>query len=256
MIKKINVLVMMAAIVFSTMYTVEAQESDSGYAMWELIMLTPDNTKLKTLSENMRKHNQTYHGDGPYKATVFSIATGPNTGKLIWQMGPTTYSHLDGRPSADGHDEDWRDNVMQYVKKINTAEYWKAHASIGNTAMLDPGAMTHPILYIRYYEIEPGQGFSINTFFTRMMETVKALEGENPWGLYTNEFRQGDLGRHFADVSFFKNWAEFDKDVNWVETFKKTHGENSWQNQLNMGNATFANSWDEIWVYDKGMSGD
>ncbi|NND51977.1 MAG: hypothetical protein HKN54_06195, partial [Flavobacteriaceae bacterium] len=74
--------------------------------------------------------------------------------------------------------------------------------------------------------------------------------------LYTNDFRQGDLGRHMASINFIKTWAELDIDVNWVETFNKVNGNNAWQNQQNMGRATFKNSWDEIWVYDKNMSGD
>lgn len=253
--KKINSTILLLALIIGSMLTMNAQEAPP-YVMWETIMLTPDNTKLKVLSENMRKHNQTYHGEGVYKSTVWSIASGPNVGKLIWQMGPTTYTHLDNRPAKGGHDEDWRDKVMPYIKKMHTVEYWKAHASIGNTEMLTPGQVTYPVLRVRFFEIEQGQGFSINTFFTRTMETLKALDGENPWGLYVNEFIQGDLGRHFAGVSFYKNFAELDRDVNWVDTFNKVHGNNAWQNQTNMRMATFKNIWDEIWVYDKNMSGD
>ena len=105
MIKRSISLLMMVALVFGAMVTVQAQD-DSKYQMWESIMMTPDNTKLKVLGENMRKHNQKYHKDGPYEATVYNIATGPNVGKMIWEMGPLTFSHLDARPSKGGHDED------------------------------------------------------------------------------------------------------------------------------------------------------
>jgi len=57
MIKKCNSLLLMVAIVFGAMLTVNAQDDSSSYEMWESIMLTPDNTKLKVLQENMRKHN-------------------------------------------------------------------------------------------------------------------------------------------------------------------------------------------------------
>jgi len=241
-------------LLFST--TAFSQDDSSSYEMWEDIMLTPDNTNLKVLGDNMRKHNQTYHSEGAHKSTVYNISTGPNAGKIIWEMGPLMYSHLDSRPSAGGHDEDWRDNVMPYIKKMHTVEYWKADAKLNNTDMLDGDNSKYPILFFRYWEVEPGQGFNVNTYFKKISKAVKALEGENPWGIYYNEFRQGDLGRHIATVSFSPNWAEFDQDVNWVETFNKVHGENSWQNQLNMQEATFSNSWDEIWVYDKHMSGD
>ena len=255
MTKKCNLLLMMVAMVFGTVLTINAQD-DTSYQMWENIMITPDNTKLKVLGENMRKHNQKYHNAGPHKATVYNITTGPNSGKFIWQMGALTYPDLDTRPAVGGHDEDWRDNIMPYVKKIHTTEYWKGDSKLNNTDMLDGDSSKYPILFVRVYEVADGPAPGVGFFFERMSKTVKALDGVNPWGVYYNEFRQGDLGRHIATASFSPNWADFDRDVNWVETFKKVNGENSWQNQINLRNATFSNSWDEIWVYDKNLSGD
>lgn len=81
------------------------------------------------------------------------------------------------------------------------------------------------------------------------------MEGENPWGVYWNEFRQGDLGRHVASVGFLKNWAEMDDDNNFKETFEKVHGKSKWQAFLDLGDRTFSNSWDEVWSYNKHMSG-
>jgi len=203
----------------------------------------------------MRKHNQTYHKDGPHKATVYRIATGPNAGNLIWEMGALTYPDLDKRPSVGGHDEDWRDNIMPYIKKMHTVEYWRADKTKNNTEMIKTLA-DYPISFVRYYEVKDGPTPGVDTFFERISKTVKALEGVNPWGVYYNEFRQGDLGRHIATFSFSPNWADFDRDVKWVETFNKLNGENSWQNQQDLYQANFKNSWDEIWVYDKNMSGD
>lgn len=244
----------MAFIVFGTMVTVNAQDSKS-YEMWEDIMLTPDYTKLKVLGDNMRKHNATYHKENPYRATVYNITTGPNSGKILWQMGPMKYSHNDSRPSEGGHDTDWRDNVMPYIKKMHTVEYWKADDDLNNTSMLDGDDAKYPIFFVRYAEVEKGHSSSIKPFFKMVSETIKAMDGVNPWGLYYNEFRQGDLGRHIATVGFYKNWAEFDEDNSFKETFLKVHGEDSWDPFIDMGDRTFSNSWDEIWEYNAHMSG-
>ena len=256
MIKKSISLICMVAIVFSGLFTLNAQEDSDDYVMWEDIMLTPDNTKLKVLQDNMRKHNATYHKDGAFKAIVYNIASGPNAGNIIWEMGPMKYSHNDTRPGEGGHDEDWRDNVMPYIKKIQTIEYWTADKKLNNTSMLDGDNSKYPIYFVRYYEVADGPSPGVNLFFERISKTVKALEGVHPWGVYYNEFRQGDLGRHIATFSMSPNWADYDRDVKWVETFNKVNGENSWQNQLNLERTTFKNQWDEIWVYDKNMSGD
>jgi len=253
MIKKIISSLMMVVIVFGTIISVNAQEK--SYVMWESITLTPDNTKLKVLGENMRKHNQKYHKEGPYKAYVYTISTGPNIGKIVWEMGPLTYSHLDNRPSEGGHDDDWRDNVLPYVKKMSDGEYWKKDKKLSNTDMLTSDNTTHPLLYIRYLEVVKGEGHNVKHLFTQISKAVKAMDGENPWGLYYNEFRQGDLGRHIATVSSMKNWAELDRDRNFKESFIKVNGEKSWQPFLENMNDTFSNSWDEIWSFNAKMSG-
>jgi len=255
MIKTIKSLLLVVAVVFGTMLTTNAQE-DKSYAMWELIMLTPDNTKLKVLSENMRKHNQTYHKEGPYDANVFTISSGPNAGKILWIMGPMNYKHNDSRPSAGGHDVDWRDNVMMYIKKMHTIEYWRQGKKLSNTDMLDGDPSKYPLLFVRYAEVADGQNSSVRGFFKTVSETIKAMEGVNPWGIFYNEFRQGDLGRHIATVGYYKNWTQFDEEENnFKETFLKAHSENDWDAFTDAGDRAFSNTWDEIWEFNAAMSG-
>ncbi len=257
MIKKMKCLFMTALLVLGATTISIAQEESSSYEMWESIILTPDNTKLKILGENMRKHNQKYHAKGSaHEAVVYSITSGPNSGKLVWEMGPITFSDLDTRPAEEGHDEDWRDNVMPYIKKMGTIEYWKQMDELSNVSMLDDDNSKYPILYIRYFEVASGHGYTIKHLLKQMSAAVKAMDGDNPWGLYDNQLRQGvDIGRHIAWVSFYKNWTEFDADNNFKDAFLKVNGENSWDAYLKGLDDTFSNSWDEIWVYDKELSG-
>ncbi|WP_339893770.1 hypothetical protein [uncultured Algibacter sp.] len=255
MIKKTISLITMLAITLSVVSTVNAQEDDS-YAMWESIMLSPDHTKLKVLGDNMKAHNAKYHKAGTYDATVYNIVSGPNAGKIVWMMGPMNYKHNDTRPSKGGHDEDWRDNVMPYVKKMHTIEYWKANAKLSNTSMMDGDASAYPLLFVRYHEIEKGQIPGAFAFLEYVSKTIKKMKGENPWGVYVNEFRQGDLGRHIATVGFMKNWAEMDEDDNdFKKVFDEVNGEENWELFRDLGSNSFSNSWDEMWSYNAHMSG-
>lgn len=245
---------LMFTMVLSFSVNVNAQESDD-YSMWESIMLTPDYTKLKILQTNMRKHNQTFHKEGTNRATVYNISTGPNAGKLLWQMGPMMFKHNDTRPDQGAHADDWRDNIMPYIKEIHTTEYWKQDDKLSNVGMLTGDDETYPILFVRFFEVDEDHGYSMNSLFKQVSETLKSMPGENPWGVYYNEFLQGDLGRHVATVSFMKNWTQMDEDRNFIEAFKKLHGPNSWETFLDTRDGTFSNRWDEIWVYNKNMSG-
>ncbi len=256
MLKKSISLLLMSVIALGTFFNTEAQETKSSYEMWESIMLTPDNSKLKLLGEGLRKHNQTYHKQTPYTAFVYNIVTGPNVGKIIWEMGPVTFTQLDKRPASSAHDDEWRDLVMPYVKSMTNGEYWRADEKLNNTSMLTDDANLYPLLFVRYHEVSKDQGHNVERLFKQISDAVKAMDGVNPWGVYYNEFRQGyTIGRHIATVSFHKNWAEFDKDDNFKKTFEKVHGENSWVGFLRLYEETISNSWDEVWEYNPKLSG-
>lgn len=254
--KKLPTLLILSVFLLCGSNVLIAQE-ESSPRMWESFYITPDNTKLKALGEAMAKHNKKYHGEeGPHQATVYNVVSGPNMGKLIWQMGPLKFAHLDNRPKADGHDEDWRDNVMPNIKKLGTGEYWKEDAELSNLKMLDDANAQAPILHIRFHEVSKDHGYNVDHLLDQISETVKAMDGDNPWGVYDNQFRQGyRIGRHLATVSFLKNYAEYDEPSKFKETFVKLHGEDSWQPFIEGMSDAMSNSWDEIWEYNATLSG-
>ncbi|GAA4281454.1 hypothetical protein [Gaetbulibacter aestuarii] len=248
-----NFQTLLVLILLSTGFNLNAQDDSDNYVMHESVMVTPDNTHLTILGENLRKHNMKFHNEGPFNASVFTISTGPNAGNMIWMMGPLMFKNLDSRPSSDAHDKDWRENVMPYIKKMYTVEYWRRNDKLSNFENLDIN--TYPIIFVRYGEVNQDMAFLMKPFFEMVSKTIKAMDGDNPWELFYNEFRQGDLGRHVASVDFYKNWAEFDAPGTFRETFNKTIGENEWQRFLEMEKNLFTNTWDEIWEYNKYLSG-
>ena len=252
MFKNLIASLLMLFMFVSISFDAKAQ-SPEPYSMWESIMLTPDYKELKTLQANMRAHNKKYHNKAPYDAQVYNISTGPNAGKIIWQMGPMMLSHNDNRPSEGGHDEDWRDNVMPYIKKMHTAEYWKQDDDLTNIDAITSNGGEWPILFIRYFELSDDHGYTMKSVFKQASATAKSLN--LPWGLYYNAFLQGDIGRHVAVVNFHKNWTSIDTPRKFKDGYEKIYGENSWENFMDTVDDTFKNQWDEIWVYNKAMSG-
>ena len=253
--KKSLTLLLLSAIMICGTSEIKAQD-EAAAPMWESFYITPDYTKLKELGEALAKHNKKYHNEGPYHATVFNVVSGPNIGKMVWQMGPLRFAHLDSRPSDGGHDEDWRDNVMPNVKKMSHGEYWEQDVKLSNTDMLDGDVSNTPILHIRFHEVAKGHGYNVDHLLKQISETIKAMDGDNPWGVYDNQFRQGyTIGRHLATVGFLKNYAEYDEPPTFKPTFIKVHGEAAWQPFVDgMGDA-MSNSWDEIWEYNAALSG-
>ncbi len=232
-----------------------AQEENESYSMWQTIYLTPNTTTLKALGTAMASHNKTFHKDGPHRASVYNVANGPNTGKMVWLMGPLTYADLDTRPGEGGHDEDWRDKVMPNITKVEQGEYWRADDKLSNFKD-DPAPSK--LIYVRYHEINDGQGYRVKDHFTKISETIKSMpDGGRDWGIFYNEFWQGNkIGRHIATCSYMDSWAEMDNDWKFKAAFEAVHGENSWTPFLEDAKAIFSDQWDEIWVYNAKLSSD
>lgn len=218
------------------------QAQDDEYTMYQMLNIIPDNKNLGKLNENLKAHNEKFHKEGATAAIVWRVASGPNVGQLIWMRGPLKFADLD-KPQGKEHDDHWANSVMPNVKKVGTLEYWKRNDKVSNVVG-DP----KPKIFVRIAVINDGQSYRVNDFYAKIGEAVKAMDGENPWAVWTNLFRQGDLGRHVADVSGFDNWAWIDEDAKFREKFMEVHGENSWVPFLNMRSEIFEDSHDEIWI--------
>lgn len=225
------------------------QSQDNGYTMYMSLSIKPDYSNLKKFNENMKVHNEKYHNSGAHIANVWSVASGPKIGEVVWMMGPLKYADLDA-PLGKEHDEHWNNSIMPYVKSLGTLEYWKRNDKISNIEG-DPRSK----LYIRTSKINQGQSYRVNDFYSKINDVLKAMDGENPWSVYVNQFRQGDMGRHYAAVSGFNSWAEFDENNHFKDKFIEVHGENSWTPFLNMQGEIFEDTYDEIWVLIPELAG-
>ncbi|MDH3649902.1 MAG: hypothetical protein OEQ53_09470 [Saprospiraceae bacterium] len=226
--------------------------AQADYSMYQTIYLKPDLKNLKTLGENLAAHNKKFHSEGPHSAVVWQVVSGPKSGGMVWAMGPCTFSDLDNRPAGDDHQSDWRDNVLSLLKDASNVEYWRQIDDLSVGA----GGPPSPMIRVRYSSVVRGQGYRVRGLFKKMSDAIKAMEGDQTWGVYVNELQQGyENGRHWATTSGFDSWSEFDEDGTFRETFVKVHGENSWVPFLNEIREVFSNTWDEMWRLRPDLSG-
>ncbi len=225
---------------------------DDSYTMLETVQLTPNGEDNDKLEAAMKAHNAAFHSSGPHAATVWSISSGPNSGTLVWVMGPLTFADLDTRPAGDDHDADWA-KVMEHIEDMGTVEYWKRDDDLSNIVG-DPAPS--PILHMRIWKIRPGNGFLVGGHLKQASATVKAMEGENSWAVWDNQFHQGSRGRHIATVVGLNHWAELDGfgEGNFSETFKKVHGEDAWIPFVRTRALAYEDWYDEIWTLEAEMS--
>lgn len=233
-------------------------QDEPPYVQFETVYLKPDTKQLATLTERMKAHNDAYHSEEPYHATVWQVANGPKSGWLVWSMGPSTFAHLDDRPADNGHDEDWGGNVMPLILDMGPVEYWRLDQDLSMPSEGGP----LPNLYIRFFEVNNEMSFLMGDVWEKMSETMKASPEGRSFAVYNNMFRQGDLGRHIAAVIPFSSWAELDNGMNldpaapgsFRDTFVGLYGEDAWMPFTRTTGVVFTNSHDEVWTLMPDMS--
>ena len=232
-------------------FSLSAQDEDKSYNMVETIYLDGNNSKLDELAAGLKAHNKKYHNKAPHEAIVWAVRTGPRAGSLVWMKGPLTFSDLDAQEDED-HGKDWRDNIVKNCTSTGPAEYWRMDEELTRNT-----EKQQPIVRVRFLTVdeENRQGYRINGLLKQLSETVKSLDGDFFWGVYNNQFRQGDLGRHYAIVTGFDKWGELDEDVQFVKAFEKIHGEGSFEVFRRGMAETFSNAVDEFWTLIPEFSG-
>lgn len=228
----------------------KAAEAEPPYIMYSSVYLSPDNTKVKELRDGIKAHKAKYHpDDGPWRTNIFSVVSGPRSGDYVWLEGPQTFTDYD-KDKGEGHGPDWGQNVEQYCKDTGPTEFWKRWDDY--TRM---GSEPQPLVRVRFIEInlEDRQGYRMRPLYKQLSEAVKSMEGDFFWAIYSNEFQQGKMGRHFAIVTDFANWAELDEDINFKKIFDKVHGEGSFDRWQREWREVFVDSYDEYWVREAGL---
>ena len=195
--------------------------------IFETIFLKPKAENLKELRENLIKHNEKFHPEGPYAARNWQVLTGEHSGQILWVMGPFTFSDLDNRPAEGGHNDDWLGNVMPLTNGMHDGNYWKMLTDFGYSPSED---FQGKIMRVRLVDVKMGKWDEFLDMMTKINEVYAANHFDHSFTLLGN---WSNDGKHdVAIVWQYKNYAYFDKDLEFVKKYEAVHGDNSW-NQFN-----------------------
>ena len=88
------------------------------YTLFMTIELDPAPGKALDLQNGVKAHNEKYHKDGSTKGYLWSVLSGPRSGKYIWGQGPMPWEEMDN-PLGDEHLADWEKNVAAHCKNVS-----------------------------------------------------------------------------------------------------------------------------------------
>ncbi len=176
---------------------------------------------------SVKAHNEAYHGEGLYFASVYNNINGPFGGTYAWVMGPTNYSALDTRPQDEAHDADW-EKVLEYVDDVSTPMYMSLDRGLSNIPEAIPGDKS--LLWI--YDVAKGKYPRFAELVSKVNEVYKASRPDEYMAIVWNEFANND-GHDVAIVWSFDKWAFLDDNRKFSIEYEAVHGSGSWMNFLN-----------------------
>jgi hypothetical protein len=203
-----------------------ASVAQADYRMFEVIYLTPKLDKADLFRKGLTAHNKKYHATAPYKASVSSIITGPNSGGYVWVMGPLTWTQLDGAPgSGPGeHMTDWEKNINPYCESVGELMYWRAAADLSYQA---EGSSGFHKSRMRASCVYPGQ---MDRFLEQMKKVVEVFKQKKYPASFSVAVREGLSAAPRPNVVSF---VDFDKYAFWdsntfTKDYEEVHGPGSW----------------------------
>jgi len=217
--KKI-VLAAVAIVLLALPPSVVAQD----YTMYEVQRVRALPGTTVDIGVAMVEHNQKFHAEAPYSASVFYMVTGPYSGQYQWIMGPTTFTQMDARPADASHGSDWSTRVLAHAEVYET-EYWRQIDDLSYT----PDAMpegTRPISLVRRFTVTD------NALFIKVqrqiMEVFRAAGSPNPRIMYQRQFLSADPWG-WAIVISYPNFAALDEPgFDFQAEFRALHGDAAW----------------------------
>ncbi len=229
-----------------------SQENQESLVL-QNVMLTVLPGHTQAFEKGLAAHNKKYHAEGPYQALVYSIGSGVNAGKYMWNMGPLPWSAMDGRPTDEnGHDADWDTNVVPHLTGEVDVNYWKFETSLSNFSK----NFTLNKVLVDVYDLKRFSGEKMEELMKRVHKTMTEKFPDEIFGMYTNEFSSMTNTKDLAFVSFFEKSAWLGQDSTFAQKYSEVHGEGSFATFLKeWGEITHGKYSSEIWAFRKDLSG-
>lgn len=226
--------------VLSGLVLVAALGVAQDYEMYETQYLSVRPGHAKQFNEGMKAHNDRFHASGPYRATVWYVANGANSGQMFWVMGPCTFTDLDGRPAGPEHESDWADNVLAHAEQGET-QYWRLDPDLSYRPDTNPRSK----MRVRIQDIERFEGYRFRELRAKAKKLMETKKYPDPFLVFRSATQSG-TGRDIALVRGFDNWAALDREGTWRADFEEVHGAGSWRRFLMEVEEVVRHSEDEL----------
>ncbi len=200
--------------------------------VFENLYIFPKQGMEEKFEAAIKAHDQKFHPDGPYKASLRKVEYGDRAGWYVWVFGPTSYSSLDSRPTKEGgHAEDWSKTVDPLVESYGSTDLWNFNPDLSYGMDI--------LKKSKYYEVwsvdlKRGQYYRFKAIAEKLKKAYESM-GKGAFLVFNNPLhtsKNADVGLLWS----FDTFADWDKDQGAKSAYEKMNGEGSWQHMLDEWN--------------------
>tara|TARA_R110002012_G_scaffold54189_7_gene138991 strand:+ start:3230 stop:3991 length:762 start_codon:yes stop_codon:yes gene_type:complete len=237
-------------IAFLLPFLMVAQENQEA-AIFMNVLMTPQPDKIEAFEAGVAAHNKKYHAEGTQQVGVYWVASGKDSGKYVWSLGPTSWSSMDETNSySDDHTKDWNNNVAANALVEMETTYWKGDPSHSNFTK----DFELKNLAIFMLDIKRFKGQEFNALLDKVQQVFMTKDSEQQWGSYYNELTNKD-GADFVWIDFFEKSSWMGQEDKFPQWFEEVHGAGSFATFLKDFEAVTDGDMQELWVFREDLSG-
>lgn len=200
------------------------EASAQDYVMFEVERLSPLPGDPTDLGAQLLAHNEAYHSEAPYTASVFYMLTGEYSGQYQWAMGPITFSQIGDRPADPGHASD-RSSKVSAHSEFHGTEYW---VQVDDLTYTPPNvsSASRPISVVRRFEVADDDLF--RKVQAQVMEVVASAGRPFPRTMYQRRFARADRWG-WAAITSYESFSDLDQgSFDFQEAFREHFGDAAW----------------------------
>ena len=215
------------------------------------VMMTPHPEKIEAFEAGIAEHNKTFHGPGASQVSVFWVASGKNSGKYIWSLGPTAWEAMDEANNYDeAHTKHWNEKVAANALPEMETTYWKGSAKY--THFTKNFSLKN--LSVFMMDIKRFKNMEMTSIMDRVHKVFAEKDPDRQWGVYFNQLNNMDEP-DMVWVDFFDKSAWMGRENKFPQWFEEVHGEGSFPGFLKDVEAATNGDREELWIFRKDLSG-
>ncbi|WP_242083536.1 hypothetical protein [Aestuariivivens sediminis] len=241
--------VLKLVLLFTSLYLTPmllSSQNETKSNLYQLEYILPKIGEESLFTKAVKAHNEAYHSSEPFEATINLVMTGDEAGWYVWEMGPTSFKHLDNRPDNEEHNNDWNTTVAPHIKKYGRTEYWGFNEKLSYVSLPNESIKYAAVWFLKIKKGVSNEKLSV--FINRLRNVNEKLDSD--MREFYNLYGPSDSDRAIAFVFPKTKLADLEVNIPFKKKYEELHGDGSWEESMALWRDYFPVVTRELWEFN------